>query len=233
MQPPDGPWVRRGCSHFRPRRAHRCARVVTEHLSTCEEFTAVSHTVIPRDCAVTVGGNRNPARPRGVGETNPANTEDILRMPKLKTLAALAAAVEAGRRYARKQPGPGRQVRGPGRRFRRQADQGQVLGPDPRRGRQGQDRRGPAAHHHPGLRHERRLRQAPGLRLRRRAAPDPLATTTAPSTDPVDRPPPRPRGRRSTPSAPSSSPSRAARTSDRRTAGAAPPPPTRTAVVPR
>ena len=32
--PPDGPWVRRGCSHFRPRRAHRCARVVTEHLST-------------------------------------------------------------------------------------------------------------------------------------------------------------------------------------------------------
>ena len=53
---------------------------------------------------VTVGGNRNPARPRGVGETNPANTEDILKMPKLKTLAALAAAVEAGRRYARKNP---------------------------------------------------------------------------------------------------------------------------------
>ena len=64
----------------------------------------MSHTVIPLDCAVTVGGNRNPARPRGVGETNPANTEDILKMPKLKNLAALAAAVEAGRRYARKNP---------------------------------------------------------------------------------------------------------------------------------
>ena len=64
----------------------------------------MSHTVIPLDCTVTVGGNRNPARPRGVGETNPANTEDILKMPKLKNLAALAAAVEAGRRYARKNP---------------------------------------------------------------------------------------------------------------------------------
>ena len=64
----------------------------------------MSHTVIPLDCAVTVRGNRNPARPKGVGETNPANTEDILKMPKLKTLAALAAAVEAGRRYARKNP---------------------------------------------------------------------------------------------------------------------------------
>lgn len=64
----------------------------------------MSHTVIPPDCTVTVRGNRNPARPRGVGETNPANTEDILKMPKLKTLAALAAAVEAGRRYARKNP---------------------------------------------------------------------------------------------------------------------------------
>ena len=55
-QPPDGPWVRRGCSHFRPRRAHHCARVVTEHLSTGEEFTAVSHTVIRPDCMVTVAG---------------------------------------------------------------------------------------------------------------------------------------------------------------------------------
>ena len=48
-------------------------------------------------------------------------------MAMLKKLAVLAAAAEAARRYAKKNPDAGGQVRRPGRRLRRQADEGQVL----------------------------------------------------------------------------------------------------------
>jgi MT0933-like antitoxin protein len=72
--------------------------------SVGEDLTAASRSVRWWDCPVTASGNRNPALPTGVGESTPRNTEDIFTMPKLKNLAALAAAVEAGRRYARKNP---------------------------------------------------------------------------------------------------------------------------------
>jgi hypothetical protein len=53
---------------------------------------------------VTVSGNRNEAPLPDVGESTPRDLEDIFPMPKLRNLAALAAAVEAGRRYARNNP---------------------------------------------------------------------------------------------------------------------------------
>src|SRR5689334_10103545 len=55
------------------------------------------------DCAVIGLGNRSPATPMGVGDTRPA-TRRTPQMPKIRNLAALAAAVEAARRYARSNP---------------------------------------------------------------------------------------------------------------------------------
>ena len=190
----------------------------------------MSHTVIPLDCAVTVRGNRNPARPRGVGETNPANTEDILKMPKLKTLAALAAAVEAARRYARKNPDQaGKYV-----------DQAAAFVDKQTKGKYSGQIHGVVG----------KVKSVGGLPPTTTQAYDtnvgygkhqgygasPADAGPADDDRAVDHPAarlaPRPRGRRSTRIAPSSGPSRAARTSDR-AADAAPPPPTRTAVVPR
>ena len=189
----------------------------------------MSHTVIPPDCTVTVGGNRNPARPRGVGETNPANTEDILKMPKLKTLAALAAAVEAGRRYARKNPDQAGKYVDQAAAFVDKQTKGKYSGQI--HGVVGKVKSvgGPAAHHHPGLRHERRLRQARGLRCLDRGA-GPAEPPDRAVDHPVDRLHPahavhgRPGAHR-----------RAALPGEQGPliAGAAPPPPTLTAVVPR
>ena len=188
----------------------------------------MSHTVIPLDCAVTVGGNRNPARPRGVGETNPANTEDILKMPKLKTLAALAAAVEAGRRYARKNPDQAGKYVDQAAAFVDKQTKGKYSGQI--HGVVGKVKSvgGLPPTTHPGLRHERRLRQAPGLRC--------VARDAGPADDDraVDHPAARLHPAHAVHGRPGAH-RRAALPGEQGPliAGAAPPPPTLTAVVPR
>ena len=167
-------------------------------LSTCrrDEFTAVSHTVIRPDCTVTVAGNRNPARPRGVGETDPANTEDTSECRSSRTWPrwpppSRPAAATRGRTRTR----PAKYV-----------DQAAAFVDKQTKGKYSGQINGvvgkvktaaglpPTTAPRPTTR--TRLRQAPGLR-RRPATPDPLDHRPAPSTTPppVSTPPTRSHGR--------------------------------------